>query len=304
MKKHKNGLHLRPNFLIVGAAKAGTTSAAKYLNEHPDIFIPEKKELRFFVRDVIQKINPKDPLLSGIYKQSTFDEKKYFEIFQVQSKLSGEASVHYLYHFEEAIPQIKKYVGDIPIIIFLRNPVKRAISNIKFLKNTHQSSAEKELSRENEKIKKGFNSFWYYKSLGLYSKQVEAYLNNFSKVKIILFEDFIKSPQQEINKLYDFLEVAPYSLEEFYVHNKAKKKNRIFKFFVESGIIDFGKRIVGQKGTAIIRNNFSSKITEEVKLSIKPETIKSLEQYYKEDINCLETITGIDLSIWKMKNEK
>jgi hypothetical protein len=223
MEGSRDNLRPKPNFLIVGAAKAGTTSAVNYLNQHPDIYFPEKKEIRFFIRDIIKKINPKDPLLPGILKQSTLDEDKYFSLFNVESKLAGEASVHYLYHYEEAIPQIKKYVGDIPIIIFLRNPTKRAISNIKFLSHHHQSTIDKELLREDERKKDGFNSFWYSKKLGLYTKQVEAYLKNFSKVEVILFEDFIRDPQQELNKLFTHLGVDNHQLEEFPVHNKAKK---------------------------------------------------------------------------------
>ena len=133
-------MNSKPNFLIVGAAKAGTTSLAKYLGAHPDIFIPEQKELRFFIKDTILQINPKDPLLEGILKQSILDKEEYFSLFDVKEKLTGDASVHYLYHHEEAILNIKKYVGDVHIIIMLRNPVKRAISNYEFLSTIHSNT--------------------------------------------------------------------------------------------------------------------------------------------------------------------
>ena len=59
-------MNVKPNFLIVGAAKAGTTSFAKYLNQHPDVFIPENKELRYFISETIKNINRKDPQLKEI----------------------------------------------------------------------------------------------------------------------------------------------------------------------------------------------------------------------------------------------
>ena len=43
----------KPNFLIVGAAKSGTTALAEYLRQHPDIYIPEIKEPRYFISEII-----------------------------------------------------------------------------------------------------------------------------------------------------------------------------------------------------------------------------------------------------------
>jgi len=75
-----NKLYNKPNLLIVGAAKSGTTSLVKYLNQHPDIYFHPNKELRFFVRDSINNISKKDPLYKGIHKQSILDKDKYFTI--------------------------------------------------------------------------------------------------------------------------------------------------------------------------------------------------------------------------------
>ena len=116
-----------PNFLVVGAAKSGTSSLHNYLNQHPEIFMPSfrdgvnVKEPQFFVRESVM-----DRLHSGIWNWQ--DYKDLF--FQVKDeKAIGEASVFYLYYFEEAINNIKKYLGDqIKIIIILRNPIDRAYS--------------------------------------------------------------------------------------------------------------------------------------------------------------------------------
>lgn len=221
---------LKPNFLIVGAAKAGTTSLARYLNEHPDIFIPEKKELRFFVSGAISKINPKDPLLNGILKQSIFNEEDYFSRFSIDHKLNGEASVHYLYHYDEAIPKIKNRLGDIPIIISLRNPVERAISNWAF--NSRDLLPFKEaFSKETERKMLNFNCFWYYKSLGLYHNQVKAYLDNFSKVKVILFENFVKHTDSHIDGILKFLNIDSYTnINTETIYNKTKNIYSDVKF--------------------------------------------------------------------------
>ena len=87
-----------PNFLLVGAAKSGTTSLYNYLNQHPEIFMPSfrdgvnVKEPQFFIRESVM-----DRLHSGIWNWQ--DYKDLFS--QVKDeKAIGEASVFYLYYFE------------------------------------------------------------------------------------------------------------------------------------------------------------------------------------------------------------
>ena len=130
-----------PNLLIVGAGRAGTTSLVEYLNQHPDIFMYRnlsmvaQNEPKFFVKEVINSISDLDPLKKGILKYSVLDQNKYFELFKSDKdyNIYGEASIHYFNHPEISIQNIKKILGDIPIIIILRNPVEKLISNWKYL---------------------------------------------------------------------------------------------------------------------------------------------------------------------------
>ena len=117
-----------PNFLIVGAAKSGTSSLHQYLLQHPDIFMPtfneeglSLKEPQFLIKSKVEK-----RLHFGIWEW-----KEYLSIFEdvEEQKVIGEASVFYLYYYEEAIKNIKSRLGnDVKIIILLRNPVDRAFS--------------------------------------------------------------------------------------------------------------------------------------------------------------------------------
>lgn len=300
MVSGQDNKHKKPNFLIVGAAKAGTTSAAKYLNEHPDIYIPELKELRFFVKDTLKKVNSEDPLKKGIFNSSILNEEDYFASFNTEKRLAGEASVQYLYHYEEAIPKIQNYLGDIPIIIFLRDPVKRAISNIQYLYNSHHSTIEKELEQEEKRIRLGYNSFWYYLSLGLYSHQVYSYLNKFSKVKIILFENFVKDPQQALNEIYIFLKVKPIVHKVFQKHNKSFEKKPYLKVLNKLGVSTAFKKIAGKKGAIHIQEKMRSVLYNETKLVPERETSIMMKEFYKKDILRLEKMIDIDLDKWKL----
>ena len=110
----------KPNFLIVGAAKSGTTSLFHYLKQHPEVFMPDLKEPQFLVCEKIK----------GRLHKYIDSAAEYYELFEKSTeKCAGEASVFYLYYFEEAIKNIKKELGsDVKIIIVLREPVSRAIS--------------------------------------------------------------------------------------------------------------------------------------------------------------------------------
>ena len=120
----KNNL---PNFLIVGAAKSGTSSLHNYLNQHPEIFMPSYKDgLNVKEPQFLIKNKVKDRLHFGIWSwqeyKALFDDATKF-------KAIGESSVFYLYYYKEAIKNIKFRLDDnIKIIILLRNPIDRAYS--------------------------------------------------------------------------------------------------------------------------------------------------------------------------------
>ena len=114
-----------PNFLILGAVKSGTTSLFYYLNQHPDIFIPPRKEGRFFSQmpgnfegpgadyqnDVIQTIGDYRKLYSGTENVTA----------------RGDISNDYLFYYQRSIENIKIYLGEgVKIIIVLRINHKRS----------------------------------------------------------------------------------------------------------------------------------------------------------------------------------
>ena len=119
-----------PNFLIVGAAKAGTTSLFEYLGEHPQIFTPAKKEPKFFSYGCYPSPlkGPGDDLVESQIVKNFDEYKKLFDNSDAYP-LRGEASPDSLYYWNGAIPKIKKILGDVKIIIMIRNPANRAFSN-------------------------------------------------------------------------------------------------------------------------------------------------------------------------------
>ena len=92
-----------PDFLIVGAARSGTSSLYFYLREHPEIFMPEFKEPHFF--SFLGKESPHPG------RRQPWNVADYSELISPADpgQLLGEASTSYLYYFDESIGNIKYF---------------------------------------------------------------------------------------------------------------------------------------------------------------------------------------------------
>ena len=180
---------MKPNFLIVGAAKCGTTSMYQYLSQHPDIFMPGWKEPSFFIGDPFKPLNRTTKTV-------------YYKLFKgvKEEHASGEASTAYLY--DEAAPKlIQKALGKIKIIILLRDPVNMSYSlyNHQVRKEgesieSFEEALEAEEARLNDSSFKqncyGWHANYYYFRRALYHDQVKRYWDTFGQnnIFIILFE--------------------------------------------------------------------------------------------------------------------
>ena len=115
--------NILPEFLIIGAAKSGTTAIAKYLTEHEKIYIPARKECRFFSEMQGDFKGPGDKHINlSIVK--TLDH--YISLFKKATKdqIKGDASPDYLFYYNDTIKNIKKYYKQVnqdypKIIIFV-----------------------------------------------------------------------------------------------------------------------------------------------------------------------------------------
>ena len=295
-----------PNFLIVGAAKCGTSSLHNYLNQHPDIFMPtftdeglKVKEPRFLIKEKVKERLPK-----GIWNYE--DYKSLFD--NVTNEIAiGESTVLYLYYYNEAIKNIKKYLGeDIKIIIMLRNPIDRASSAYLFASRTPQENQTFKEALINARKRfdkdKTLSPMILYKELGLYYKMVKAYMENFKDVHVILYDDFVLQTDLEVRRAFDFLNIINTNeINTDKVINSGGKKwnSRLMKDLLmgEGGMKKILKFLLPKKVRVNIKerltNSFTSK-ADKINDSIK----KELLDYYQKDIQLLEKLITKDLSKW------
>ena len=227
-----------PNFLIVGAAKCGTTSMSEYLKQHPQIFISEVKEPRFLSSQAhpFPLNGPGDAKRESRYIKKYPDYQQLFQSINDQIAI-GEASADTLYFHQKTIPAIKQYIGEQPkIIIMLRDPVKRAFSAYQHLIRDQRETAsfEEGLRKEEERIQNNYELIWYYRGVSRYYESVKAFLENFDQVHVIINEDFQERPEKVFCELFNFLEVDPsFNVDTSIQYNRSGiPQSRLFHNFL------------------------------------------------------------------------
>jgi len=295
----------KPNFLIVGIAKSGTTSLVQYLKNHPKIFIPNIKEPRYFSYDHLKDKGYKGPGDSATKKIAIKTKESYLNCFKQNKKnviAIGEASVETSYYYKYTIPKIKEELGDPKIIIILRDPVKRAISAYSHLIREQREtlSFEDALNKEDWRKDSGYEFIWSYVDSGLYYNQVKALKEAFTSLKVIVFEDFINNPNYYMKEVLSFLglpEAHQVNYEQFNISGKPKNITVNYLLNKPLRIKKILKLLLGERFSLKLKNKAQKLNLEPIEIS--DELKKRLYRCFEEDISKVEILLNKDLNIWK-----
>ena len=292
-----------PNFLIIGASKCGTTALYYYLKQHPEISFSDLKEPKYFssVNESFPHNGIGDRSVDKYVIKSLTEYKALFA--DIDNKRVGEASPDTLYFFDKTASHIKEILGDVPIIVMLRNPVKRAFSAFMYLKRDSREKLNFRdgLLAENKRLKDNWDFIWGYKKCGLYYNQVKSFMDNFSNVKVVLQEDLKNDTSAILEDIYSFLEVdEKFKTDVSIKHNESGTPNNIFSKFLLSRNNIFSTVIRELMKRFIPRNlleKVASKSLERMSILEKDEI--ALKPYFFNDICKLEKLINKDLSSWK-----
>lgn len=303
-----------PDFLIIGAGKCGTTSLDNYLKQHPDIFIPSRKEPNFYGYEIIDpEVKFADnPAEKAYYEGCVTNLDDYLRLFEnaKPGQVKGETSNTYLYH-DQVAERIKHYNPDMKLIAVFRQPAERLWSRYMHLARDGRlptKSFEECLNRDsiwwrrNDLIKEGF----YYTNLLSFYRMFPA-----DQIKVILYEDFKKDNDAALRDIFKFLgvdETVPLNVEaklnkSGYIKNEGVNKlvgndgivQKTAKFFLgDEGYEDLKRNPTLQK----ILNNIRNSNLDKPKLDPKLKS-KLTHEVYGAEIDKLEGLTGLDLSRWK-----
>jgi hypothetical protein len=185
-----SSLRVMPNFLIVGAMKGGTTSLFNYLAQHPQVYPPFRKEIKFFDCNYVNGLS---------WYRAHFPLKAKFN---ADYAVTGEATPYYIFH-PVAPQRIAQDLPNAKIIILLRNPVDRAYSHYQHMvRARHEKLSfedaiheeEKRLDGEAEKISRDPNYptsrhiYYSYASRGRYAEQLETWFNLFPREQFLILD--------------------------------------------------------------------------------------------------------------------
>jgi len=199
-----------PNFLLMGAAKAGTTALYQYLKQHPQIYMSPVKEPHFFAYEG-RKPNTQGP--GDTANDSIITLKEYLALFESvrNERAIGEASTMYLY-LPQACERIRYYLPDARLIAILRHPAERAYSAFIHLVREGRETLtnfSQALQSEEERIRQNWGPLWHLTRCGFYYEQVKRYFDTFPReqIKIYLYDDFKARPTQVVQDIFRFLKV-------------------------------------------------------------------------------------------------
>ena len=289
-----------PNFFIVGAPRCGTTAMYEYLRQHPDIFMPYRKEPVYFGADLHKRV-------------PTLDEEGYLSLFRPgrNKRRRGEASVWYLYS-KTAAAEIKAFSPDARIIIMLRNPVDMIHSlhaHWLFTANEDIVDFAEALAAEPDRLRgermppravrpEGLQ----YRTLGRYAPHVRRYLDTFgaSNVKVIVFDDFKAHPADAFRATLQFLDVDPAFVPDFSVvnENKGVRSVTLQQLTASPRFRNAIGRLPGPVHHAVRRLLKRANIKRERRSALDPALRASLTNEFARDVEELGTVIGRDLSAW------
>lgn len=278
-----------PNFMVVGAAKAGTTSLYHYLQQHPDVFMPVEKEPHHF-----SQVRP-DPAKRAFYKHIP-DRATYLALFSgVRAERAiGEASTSYLWD-EETPRRIREFNPATRIIIMLREPVQRAYSHYLndvregYEKRPFLTAIEEDLRAE----RKGWGVSSLYVDLGRYCEQVRRYLEFFpGQVLVLFFEEFIRDPRAALRQTFSFLGVDPEFAEqvELEIHNPYAEPTSLGRVLLGSGMARTAARILVPRGVRAAARDRMLKVKP--KPSMDTRAGELLSRVYAGEAECLAELLG------------
>lgn len=305
----------KPNFLIIGVPKAGTSSLYMYLKKHPEVFLTSQKELHFFsAKKLSQNLN--GPGDKEAFSRVIKNWESYIKLFKnvKNEKIIGDISPSYLYFSKSTIPLIKEKLGvNTKIIITLRDPIERLHSQ--FLHKTRlmleTKPIELALAYEEKRKKNAYGDFWQYKAHSLYFENCKNFIDSFGKdnVKIIIFENILSEPQKTVKEIFNFLEVdqnfIPENLDEVFNKGGYYKKNKLTTYLLKPNLVkQFLYKHLG-RFIGRIYSNYKNKVlkTHTLQKPIIPDkTVQELKAYFKQDVELLKTKYGLDISKWKHFN--
>lgn len=312
-----------PLFIIAGERRSGTSTLAKWIEVHPELYLYPKVDQAYFLDD---ELRGRKEWLEGKVNFEDWEVNhpviEYLELFQNKVedvKIAGEKSADYFF-WDSARVRISKSLPEAKIILTFRNPINRAWSHYwnEVGKGRESLSFEKALEAEPKRSKRSDYAKLHlsYLERGAYVRSLKKWLIDYpeDQVYIVILENLIKNPISELQRLYKFLGVNP----DLGLENAGKRFNHNwstipYAFWKQSPILEKVERLINKTIRRITKRVYNDtyafrknshkweRVTRyhQSEIKMKQQTRQRLLTHFEPYTSELEKYLNIDLSVWR-----
>jgi hypothetical protein len=312
--RHPHLTMTMPTFLIIGAAKAGTTSLYRYVSQHPDVFMSQLKEPCFFAVEP----EPRRPNLlarwlasrtgrSPLELPAVADLESYRALFAGarSARAIGEASTAYL-HVEQAAERIRGMLPDVKLVALLRDPADRAYSSYRMMRLYGLEPCVTFSDATAAALRTGGWRRSVYLERGLYWRQLRRYYDRFApeQIRIYLHDDLRRDPQGVLCDLFRLIGVDDRFPVDFTVNYNTGGVPRSPGWHAALHRLALLKPLlqplvpVPLRPTVVAALERLQAAGTEKPSPMPPALRYSLVEYYRADIARLEELLGRSLESW------
>ena len=294
----------RPDFLVIGAARSGTTALASFLGEHPDVFVSTPKEPHFLA------FPERGPQFRGLGDDDLVNRpavrglREWEGLFRGRGeRRRGEGSVTTLCFPETSIAGIQRFCPpECRFVVMLRDPVDRAYSSWLYLRSRgyDAGSFEECLQAEEHRTRAGWSHMWQLRRLSRYADQLAPFLEAFGdRVLVVIQEEFAAEPVGQFRRILEFLDVDPGVTVD--VTRRVNEGGTPRSRSVATALNVLRRSAPARR---LVRSLVPERRREQVRSaslrggSVDAGTRSALAAAFTPDIRSLEQLLGRDLRIW------
>jgi Sulfotransferase family len=306
----EHGVDLRlPNFLVIGAARSGTTTLHYHLGQHPEVFVSPVKETNFFLWDEAGEMPPW--VRDDVRRRTPKTLEEYGRLFAQATerhRAVGESSPSYL--FGPVAARIKARLPEARLIAILRHPVEQALSMLgTWHKGLSTEQLVERLPAALASPEPGPRGALPLKEHGQFHHHLAPFFAQFdrSRIKVVLFDDLTRNGPALFRDLFRFLGVdESFHLAEVRRYNsrgQAKNAVMVRALLMTQKLKSVARTMLpaaAVRRLIDVQHRVRSANLEKTS-DLSPALRRALtEQYYSQDIAALERALDRDLSLWRM----
>jgi sulfotransferase family protein len=306
----------QPDFLIVGAPKAGTTALHAALAQHPDVFVTRPKEPKYWLCDGAPPPAWRGPGDAHSQQEWIWRHDEYADLFTGArpDALRGESTPFYLWS-RGAHRRIGESLPDVRVIAVVRDPIDRAYSNWMHLwcdGLEPVADFERAFARQDERVRAGWAPFWRYRELGMYGEQLhhlQQYVDP-ERILVLRYRDIVDDPPAAVDRACRFLGISTGQVATIPRDNARSYVAPGWRPTVLGPVIRAGAHL-GQFAAPEVWRRVSVPLMERLRSDdgrprprLSPEQRARLVPAFANDVDLLSELTGQDFSDWLSSEPK